>query len=190
MFRSFASRRASAARAGLLALPLVLLAGCVHESTTDSTTTFRYEYYVPALVFLGGIVAAPLGWVARQRSARFGWTLLILGPIAALGFAPSLFGERMIVDGDHFEAHSGAWGTTSQSVKYADMKGLRLTSEVTTGRRGKKKTNYYFECEMKSGPTIKVPMASKIDAAAALPILLQVKLHDIPISNETGEEPG
>ena len=173
-------------RMGLFVLPVALLAGCVHQESSGSTATFRYEYWVPLVTFLGGAVAAPLGWVLRQRSTRLGWTFLIGGPIAALGFAPSLLGEKVVVDAEHFHVQTGVWGMTSvHDVKFANLQSVKLTSEVSTGRRGRKSTNYFFLCEMKSGATIKVPMNNKVAEAAAAPIVMQVMAHGIPIVDES-----
>ena len=189
----FSSRlkRLALVRAGLLGLPLLLLTGCVHQTTVGDASTFGYDLWVPAAALVGGLLAAPLGWVLRQRSARLGWMLLIAGPLAAFGLAPSLFADRVILNPDHFAVHTGIWGMTSvHEVKFDNLQSMKLTSEVSTGRRGRKKTDYYFTCLMKSGETLKVPMSNAVTELAAMPIILEISKRGIPVEDGTGEGPG
>jgi hypothetical protein len=144
----------------LLAVILVAgIGGCVRETTEGSARVFTYEAWVPLSVLLGGIVAAPAGWFLRGASARFGWALLVMGPVAAVFFAPSLFRDRAAVDDNLFTLRSGIWGLTAvHEVEIDDLKQIRIISEVSRGRRGSKRTNYYLLCERNDGTTAKVPM--------------------------------
>jgi hypothetical protein len=121
---------------------------------------------------LGGIVAATIGWNLRQKSGRFGWVLLIGGPIATIFFAPSMFLDRVTVDDTGFSRRSGIFGMTAvQDVTFVDVSGMRLTSEEERGRRGRKVTKYYLYCDRKSGEAVKFPVNNAVCEAALLQIL-------------------
>ena len=127
----------------IVAILLLTLGGCVHEDLDGPTRTFTYELWLPLSVFLGGVLAAPAGLFLRNSSSRFGWGLLLGGPIAALFFAPSLFRDRVVVSDTSLSIRSGIWGLTAlHEVKYDDLRGVRIISEQVTGRRGSKRTNY------------------------------------------------
>lgn len=130
-----------------LMLTLSLLVGCVRESTNGDTRIFSYELWASGLIFLGGLIAIPVGWMLRN-SSRFGWALLIMGPIAAFGFAPSMFMDYVDVSPSGFSRHSGIWGMTSvQDVKFADVGSIRATIEEERGRRGRKIEKLYGSVE-------------------------------------------
>lgn len=177
------------ARAGLLALPLLLLTGCVKERTTGNETMFSYELWVPAAMLLGGAAAAPLGWALREKSGRLGWGLMIGGVVAAIGFGPTYFLDRIEVSPDHFLVRDGMVGmATTYDVKFADVKAAHMTTETTRGRRGRKSTKAYLVCDRKDGSSTKVPLNGRLAEAAVIPIMAQLVDHKIPISDETGGE--
>jgi hypothetical protein len=165
----------------LLALSIATLTGCVQQSTKGSVTEFRYEFWVPATVFLGGLAAIPLGWKLRPRSTRFAWTLIILGPLAVVGFAPSLFFDTITVGEDALHVRTGIWGTNAHDVKFSEIQQIKVISETSTGRR--KSTSYFLLCEMKTGPASKVPVNSEVAKAAAETILRRVNELGIPVIN-------
>lgn len=174
--------------AGLAALLLLGLGGCVKEDVNGSTITVSNELWVPLVTLVGGIVAAPAGWLLRKKSNRFGWGLLIMSPLVIFGFAPSLFLDRAVVDDTHFSLHTGIWGLTAvHEVKFADLSRIRLISEETTGRRGRKQTNYYLLCERKDGTSAKVPLGNKVAETAALHLIERAKALNVPIVDETGQ---
>ena len=180
-------RLARATRFALLALPLAFLAGCVKEQTDGSSSTFTYELWVPALIFLGGVAAAPLGWVLRQKSGRLGWGLMIAGPVAALVFAPTMFLDKIVVDADHFQVRTGIVGMAeTHSIKFADLKAVHLTVKTSRGRRGRKTTKEYLVCESKTGNRTEVEMSGRLATAAARPLAVQFANHQIEVIDETG----
>ncbi len=179
-------RRASFSYA-FAALLLATASGCVRESSDGSSHAFSYQFWLPLIIMLGGIVAMPAGWFLRSVSGRLGFGLLILGPIGALGFAPSLFLESTKVDQDAFTVRSGIWGMTAcHCVKYDDVRQVRIVAEQVRGRRGSKRTNYYLVCERKDGGTDKVGINNDVTESAAPHILQQMTDHNVPIVNETG----
>jgi hypothetical protein len=170
----------------VVAILLLFVSGCVHENTDGATQTFAYELWVPLSVLLAGLVAAPAGWFLRETSSRFGWGLLIIGPVAAIFFAPSLFRDRAVVDDTAMSLRTGIWGLTSvHDVKYDDLKQIRIISEEVSGRRGSKRTNYYLLCERNDGTTAKVPVNNKVAQAAAPHFLQKASDRGIPIVDET-----
>lgn len=165
---------------------LLTLGGCVHEKVDGSTQSFTYELWVPLSALVVGIVAAPAGWFLRKTSQRFGWGLLIIGPLAAIFLAPSLFRDRAVVDDSGFSLRTGIWGLTAvHEVRFEELQRVRIISEEVTGRRGSKRTEYFLLCERKDGTTAKVPVNNKVAQAAAPHFLKRVSDHGIPIADET-----
>jgi hypothetical protein len=170
----------------LVASGLCALSGCVREVERSGEHVFRYELWVPLTALLGGMVAAPAGWALRRRSARLGWGLLILGPIAVFGVAPSLLCDRVSVDAEGFHVRTGIWGVTAvHDVKYDDVGTIRITAEQGRSRRGTH-TNYYMNCDRKSGGSSKVPMSNAVTQASVEAILDGAKAHGILIVDGTG----
>ncbi|BBO36572.1 hypothetical protein [Lacipirellula parvula] len=176
-------------RLPLLLAAVALSTGCVRETTEGTAHVFQNELWVPIVTFLGGVAAAVGGWFVKAHSDRFGWTMIILGPIAALGLAPALFLDRVAIDDSGMSAKVGIWVFSAPlEVKYDNLAQVRLIKEETTGRRGRKNVNYSMLCEKKSGgePT-KVPLGNHVIEAAAPAFLEAVQQRGIPIINETGE---
>lgn len=160
--------------------------GCVSEETDGATHVFTYETWVPLSVLLGGLAAAPAGWFLRKSSARFGWALLLLGPVAAIFFAPSLFRDRAEVDETSLFIRTGIWGLTAvHEVPFDTLEQVRIVSEETRGRRGRKRTNYFMLCEQNNGNTAKVPINNAVSEAAAPEFLKRVSELGIPVTDET-----
>ncbi len=173
--------------AGLATFLLLGIGGCVREDVNGSTITVTNELWAPLVALVGGIAAAPAGWYLRKKSTRFGWGLLILSPVAVVGLAPSLFLDRAVVDDTHFSLRTGIWGLTAvHEVKFADLTRIRLISEESTGRRGRKRTDYYLLCERKDGTSSKVPLGNKVAETAAPHLVERAQALNIPIVDETG----
>jgi hypothetical protein len=172
---------------GCLALFFLgMVSGCVREHTDGPVQSFTYEMWVPLSVFLGGIVAAPVGWLIRNASSRLGWGLLIIGPIAAIFFAPSLFFDRAVIDESKFSVRTGIWGMTSvYEVKFDELVSVSIVSEEVRGRRGSKRTNYFLLCQRGSGISEKIPVNNNVSEAAAPHFLKRVAERGIPVLDET-----
>ncbi|WP_428307356.1 hypothetical protein [Lacipirellula sp.] len=173
-------------------LPLLLAAvafstGCIRETTEGTAHVFQNELWVPIVTFLGGIAACVGGWFVKSHSERFGWAMIILGPIAAIGFAPSLYLDRAAVDDSGFSLRAGIWGMTAvHDVKYDSLRQIHLTKEESYGRRGKK-VSYYMVCDRTSGEPAKISLGNQCAEAAAPLFLDAAQARGIPITNETGE---
>ena len=170
----------------IFAILLLNVAGCIHESSDGPTKTFTYELWVPLSVLLIGVVAVPSGWFLRKENEKLGWGLLVIGSLASILFAPSLFRDRAIVDDSTFSLRTGIWGLTAiHEVKFQNLKQVRIVSEQVSGRRGMKRTNFYFLCERNDGTSVKVPVANNVSQAAAPYFLKRITDLGIPILDET-----
>jgi hypothetical protein len=170
----------------LLALGFLTLGGCVSESVEGSTHVFTYELWISALLFIGGIAGTVIGWFVRRSSSRFGWGMIVVGPILSLAFAPSIYLDRAVVDDAHFSHRSGIWGLTSvHEVKFADIKQIRYIVEESRGRRGKKVLKYYFVCDKFEGDAEKFPINNDVAEAAAPIILEKAKERNITFIDQT-----
>ncbi|WP_442484867.1 hypothetical protein [Aeoliella sp. SH292] len=167
-------------------LLLGLASGCVEEKVDGTTHTFTYDWWIPTVMLLGGVLAIPIGLALRRTSSRFGWALIIGGPIAALGVAPSLFLDRSVVDDQHFSVRSGIWGMTAiHDVDYDQLAHVRYIVEESTGRRGRKNLDYYLVCTHRDGSSSKIPMGNPCAEAAAVEFLRRATALNIPIHDET-----
>lgn len=171
----------------LTALGFLAMSGCVSETTKGSAHIFGYELWVPIAVLLGGIVAVPAGWMLRTATERLGWVLMILGPVAALLIAPSLFVDCAVVDDTSYTNRSGIWGMTSyHEVKFADLNQIRVTEEEERGSRGRTTIKCYLNCDLKNGTTLKIPADNNdVSEAASLQFLKTAKERGIPIVDAT-----
>jgi hypothetical protein len=172
---------------GLVVSSVLLLTGCVKETVDGDKHIYTYELWAPLLILVVGLAAVPAGWFLRNN--RFGWALMILGPIAALGFAPTLFLERTTVDPQGFHVKTGIWGmTAAHQVRFDDLQTIRLTKEISRGRRGRKNTNYYMVCCRKDGTEAKVPLGNSLVEKAIDQIKIGIDAHSINVVDETGGE--
>lgn len=170
----------------VIAILVLSLTGCVQESSDGAGRIFTYQLWVPLSVLLVGVAGGVGGWFLREQSARIGWGLLIMGPLAAVFFAPSLLRDRAVVNDNKFSVRTGIWGLTAvHEVKLANLKQVRIISEQVRGRRGSKRTNYYLLCEGSDGATSKVPVNNAVSEAAAPHFLKRVADLGIPILDET-----
>jgi hypothetical protein len=171
-------------RAGLPALVFALFAGCVHQDVDGTEMRYRYEYWVPAAVGLAGLVATPAGWFLRPKTAKFGWTLLILGPLAVFLITPSMMFDRLTVNDQGFHLRTGFLGSTAVDVDFDQVGTVRQTAETTSGRRSR--TTYYLLFEKKTGgEPAKISLGNEMVKAAARAILQRVAARGVPFIDQT-----
>jgi hypothetical protein len=131
---------------------LCMLVGCTTEEQDGDTFIYKYELWIPAAIFAGGIAAVPIGWMLRNKSARFGWGLLILGPVAALVFAPGLWLDKVTINDKQFTLRTGMWFMPTEHVVNLDNVGtIEHVTEETRGRRGRKNINHYLIFHPRTG---------------------------------------
>jgi hypothetical protein len=172
----------------LTAIPL--LTGCIRESVNGSETVYQNELWVSISMILGGLVLTPLGWFLRTKNGRFGWAFMILGLLLAFGFGPSALTDKVTVNDSALHVHSGFWvAPTDVSVKFDDVQSVRVTSETKRTRRGGRRTNYYFNFDMKSGPSQKVQMDTLLMRGASERVAEAMNKQDIPIVDLSSPNP-
>jgi hypothetical protein len=185
-----AAKRINFRRLGLwvLVASLFLLTGCVSERESGTSKIFTIELWVSGLILILGLIAAPAGWMLRETSQRFAWILMVAGPIMVLGVAPSLFMNKTTVTPDEITVRSGIWGMTgNHHVKYDNLNSVRLTTEVSRGRRGSRNVNHYLVCECKDGTSSKLSLSNDCTEKAAPYFLAHLQTRGIPIADESTE---
>jgi hypothetical protein len=167
-----------------LSVLLLGLSGCVTQSQDGSSAVYAYEWWVTALWVVVGIAVGPIGW--KLRGGRYGWALLIACPVFVLGVAPTMWLTSVRVNDDGFQVHNGIWGATANSdVKFADVSGVRLTSETTRSRRGGKRTNYFLNFDRRSGQSEKVSIGNDVLEAGGLDILERLAKRGITVIDQS-----
>jgi hypothetical protein len=134
----------------LSALMLLTASGCYERTTQGDQAIYHFAWWLGPAVIVGAILAVPAGWALRKVSERFGFALMILGPVLLVMVAPAMFSDRVVVDKDHFEARYGIWFSPSvHSIRFDDLREIRYVK--TRGARGR--TNWQLHCITKGGET-------------------------------------
>lgn len=161
---------------GLFAFALCVLSGCVSESSSENGSSFHYQYWLPVVTILGGLICVPIGFFWRKSDKRLGWGLMTIVPLAACLMAPNFFFKRVWVDDQGFEYHSGVFVTTTESVKFDSVKAIRVAEEETGGRRSRQIEVLYFDMKA-GGEAVRFPLDNDIKIEAAKEILARAKKH-------------
>ena len=149
-----------------LAVLLPLLSGCVDREVKGDVVSFSYAAWAPLLVLLIGLAAAPVGLMLRNSSKRAAWLGMILSPVLLFVLLPGMFLDYAKVDSEHFEGRYGIWiAPTKFDIRYSDLSRIDHVVYETRGRRGRKNTNYRFDCVMKSGQVQKVNLGAILKEA-------------------------
>jgi hypothetical protein len=168
---------------------LLVLTGCVNDRTAGTDRIFTYAWWVPTLIFAGGIFATVGGWATLEQGGRWPFLLLIGGPIAFIFMAPCYFFSHATLGADQLNVRGGFWGLGSnQSVKYADLQEVHFVTEITTGRRGRKNTNHYFDCKLKDNSNVRLALSHDCLEKAAPEFLLVIRDRKIPLYDENGAQ--
>ena len=105
---------------------------------------------------------------------------MIGGPIAALGFAPSAFLDRVVVDETSYSVRTGFWMMPNKhEVKYEDLAKVQVTVETSRGRRGRQNVNYYMVCERKDGTSEKISLGHDVVEESAPYFRAIVEAHGV-----------
>ncbi|MGC8642741.1 MAG: hypothetical protein ACP5XB_23020 [Isosphaeraceae bacterium] len=115
---------------------------------------YRFAWWLGPAVIAGGILAEPVGWYLRKVNRKWGFVLMVMGPVLLVAVAPAMYSDRVAVDKEHFEAKYGLWfRPTEKSVRFDDLREIRLVG--VKGNRGR--INYELRCFTKTGETRIVP---------------------------------
>lgn len=160
--------------------------GCINEKVSESSVSYSFEWWVPVATFAVGLVLLPAGWVLRKT--RFGWIMLVGGPLLLFVFGPGTVTDQVTVDAKHFTLHTGFWFSPTQfDVAFDDIQRIDITSETRRGRRGRKTTSYFLDCHKKDGAMEHVPIGTLMEEAVDA-ILAVADERQIPIADLTGNE--
>jgi hypothetical protein len=170
-------------RRWLVAMPiLVACAGCIQKTAKGDVSTYGFETWIVLCVAVGGALAVPVGWWLRKRNARFGYALLILGPLALILLAPAIWTDRVVVDSKHFERSSAMPGSINESISFDDVLGLHYHSAVErSGRRSNRK--YYLDVTRKGGQVQTIALGTLFQAALE-EILIRAAEKGIKVSED------
>ena len=160
---------------------ILFTSGCVDETSDGSTMTFTYEMWVPLTVLAGGLFAVAVGWQIRESFERYGWALIIAGPIIAIVLAPSYFLTRAVVSDTSFSRRGVAWAT---DIKYDDLRLISISSKKTNSRHARRRTVVVFSCMRKDGTKEEISVNSEITEAAAPYFLERAAKYGVPILNQ------
>lgn len=143
----------------LFGISLFLLAGCYQRVASDEGFVISFQPWVPLLVALGGLALVPVGILLFARRHRFrGALIMIVGPLVAIGVAPGMYLDRVVLDEQGFYARHGFWWSpTIHRINYKDLRMIKLAVEQRTTRNGTD-YNYFFDCVFKDGKTERVPL--------------------------------
>lgn len=120
----------STKRAGLLIalLALYLAGGCYERVADGNQVTYRFTWWIVALVAGGGFLAIPIGWKSLDRSERLGWTLIIVGTVLLIVFAPRMYFDRLVIDDAHFEQRSGITGRKIHDIQFRSLREINVVA--------------------------------------------------------------
>ena len=161
---------------------LFACAGCIQRTEHGDVSTYGFETWIMLATAVGGVVAAPVGWLLRKRSTRLGYGLLILGPLAVFFLVPVMWTDRVIVDSNHFERSSAMPGSNNQSIRFDDVLAMHYHSAVErSGRRSSRK--YYLDVTRKDGPVQTITLGTLLQEAIK-EILGRSVAHGIKVSED------
>lgn len=173
----------------LLAMLLftVVLCGCVKRETSESGVVVSYEMWVGFAGILGGLAATLFGWYLKSHSIR-GWIFLLIALIGTVTFSPFGFIDHVTIGHDHLQTRWGFWCfPTINDVAFADVAAVNLSKKITSGRRGRKETRYYFDFAKNDGSVVSITATNALMEEAAQDILVELDNHNIPFNDVTGE---
>lgn len=157
------------------------VAGCYQKVSDNGRVAVTFETWVPWLVGIVGLALVPVGIVLFKRKQRvWGVILLIVGPVATVALAPTMFLDRVEVNQDGFRCEHGFWwNPIVHDIRYDELDRVVVVVEERSGRRGKQ-YHYHFDCVLKNGGTDRVPLGDLM--REALPeIAEQFHEHDVEV---------
>ena len=148
------ARSAKRITAIIVLLAFCLIAGCYERTADGNTAIYRFAWWIGPAVIVGTILSVPIGWVLRKAIPKWGFGLMILGPVLLVLVAPAMYSDYVLIDDEHFEARYGFWFSPSvQSLRFRDLRKIQYVG--VPGSRGR--TNYEMHCVTTTGQTTVVP---------------------------------
>ncbi|MEM7314520.1 MAG: hypothetical protein AAF497_15340 [Planctomycetota bacterium] len=169
----------------LLAFLLVFVTGCVKTEDTGSSFKATYELWVGVVAMLVGIGLTVGGWFYRRKDVR-GWVMFVFGLVATITFLPFGFIDHVTVTDKDIKTQWGFWVyPTKHEFAFDDVQSVSLEKEISTGRRGRKKTDFYLVFRLEGGRKEKLIATNALIEASMEKIAEQVKARNIPFIDQT-----
>lgn len=169
----------------LLGFVLLCLTGCV--KTEDSGTEFKatYELWVGIVAMLIGVGGTIGGWFYRRKDVR-GWVLFVFALLATVLFLPFGFVDHVTVSESEIKTQWGFWVyPTKHEFRFDKVQSVSLEKEISRGRRGRKKTNFYLIFRLENGDKEKLIATNALMEASMEKIADQIKARNIPFIDQT-----
>lgn len=135
-------------------LALCLVAGCYERVSQGNTAVYHFVWWLGPAVIAGGILGVPFGWLLRKAVPKWGYALMIVGPLLLIFVAPAMYSDHVVIDDDHFEATYGLWFSPQvQSLQFKDLSQIQYVG--IPDNRGR--TKYEMHCLTRTGQMTVVP---------------------------------
>ncbi len=181
---SQSAMRPTRIRSFILALGLagvcLIGTGCTDVSRNGEDLTAKFALWVPLVFSLVGLAIAPLGWLLRKKSARFGYGMLIGGPLLLLVVVPMFLNDRVTLEGDRFELRTGFWfAPTVRDIDLTTVQSIEVLIETKRKRRGSSEEATLLFYDQDGGP-VEVPVGTLMDEVYE-DLLIGFESRGIPI---------
>lgn len=164
-------------------LVLGLLSGCVDESVSGNTTTYRFSLWIPTVVTLVGFVPVALGALIGLLWTRYGWLLVLPGLLYLVVLPPAIFLDRLVVSDTKFEQSTGFWFVPTQHfVSFGELSRIDIIEE----QRPNGSASYYLNCIKKNGSSERVPINDMMQPTPLNKILTTAQTARVPVIDTTG----
>ena len=155
----------------MVLLPL-LICGCTRKWEDAGVRHYDYTWSAAFISLMVAAALIPFGWLIRHDWERVGWTMMAFGA-AGLFFTPDLFLSHVDVSDDGFVYRCGSIFVDSGDVKFNNCQQITLTTKVSRGKRGRRNTTHYMNCQLKTGTPVEIQLStlmrealSDLDASA------------------------
>jgi len=162
------------------AFALCFLTGCYEQTVRGDESVYRFAWWLGPVIITVGLLGVPVGWLLRQWNPKLGFVVMVLAPILLIIVAPSMYSDRVVVDGRHFEARYGFWFSPSvHVVPFDDLTAIRYVAKED--HRGR--VTYRIHCVHKTGSTTEVS-AGDLVRNAVPEILDRARVRGIIVTRE------
>ena len=156
---------------------LLAITGCITQTDSGQSVTFHNAWWVWAGIIAVGLIFMPIGFGLLRSDRRLAFGMILMGPLAIIGLAPTFYRAQVTVDDQGVETRQAFWGLSSaNSVRFADAAKLRSGQEA--GRRGKMHEVLFFD--LKSGGVTPIHITGDMMREARSEIIRRAKAAGIP----------
>lgn len=168
--------------APLLALPFLLLTGCVDRTTNGGTTTYTFALWIVGVAVLLGLALIAIGYFTRKKGPVWKTVFVILLGVVVIAIGvPMMWLDRVEVDDEHFvSTHGLPWDRKTHDVRFDQLQGIQVEMVVTKQKNGAEKKSYTLQCS-KSGGGESVPVGNVMERAVGQ-ILGNARKKGVPLT--------